>query len=201
MADYASQTVAQLKEILKSKGLSLDGKKADLVQRLQEAEEATEVPAAASASNGAESETTGVEVPAAISAPEPSAAEVVAAAPASTEGDAASAAADAADSEGAAKVEEKPKPLTADERKQLAVELLEKKVQRAIKFGDEQAAEAAKKDLARVEKFGVELGTALAREIGLVDKSLGNGFKKFNKHRKNFKPKNKNFKKKNNQKQ
>ena len=42
-----------------------------------------------------------------------------------------------------------------------------------------------KKDLARVEKFGVELGTALAREIGLVDNSLSN--KKFNHHKRNNK--------------
>ena len=36
MSDYSTQTVAQLKEILKGKGLSIEGKKADLVQRLHE---------------------------------------------------------------------------------------------------------------------------------------------------------------------
>ena len=81
--------------------------------------------------------------------------------------------------------EPKPKQLSPEERKQLAIELLTKKVQRAEKFGDEQAANDAKKDLARVEKFGVELGTALAREIGLVDNSLSN--KKFNHHKRNNK--------------
>lgn len=198
MADYASQTVAQLKELLKAKGLSLDGKKADLVQRLQAADESAEAPAAeTSASNGTEAESTepaaAAEPATEVAATEPAAAD---AAPVANEAAGAENAAEGA-AETEAKVEEKPKPLTADERKQLAVELLQKKVLRAIKFGDEQGAEAAKKDLARVEKFGVELGTALAKEIGLVDKSLGNGFKKFNKHRKNFKPKHKNKKKNN----
>lgn len=179
MADYASQTVAQLKEILKTKGLSVDGKKADLVQRLQESEATTlEVAAEEPAAPVVASTEPVAEAPAVSEAPVSAAAEVVEAeaAPASEE----------------PVVEEPPKVLTADERKQLAVELLQKKISRAQKFGDEEAAVSAKKDLARVEKFGVELGTALAREIGLVDTSLSNGFKKFNKFRKNFKPNHKN---------
>ena len=43
MADYARKTVADLKEILKSRGLSVAGKKEDLVGRLQEADEVAEV--------------------------------------------------------------------------------------------------------------------------------------------------------------
>ena len=125
MSDYSTQTVAQLKEILKGKGLSIEGKKADLVQRLHEHDTQQQ------------------------------------------------------------QEEPKPKQLSPEERKQLAIELLTKKVQRAEKFGDEQAANDAKKDLTRVEKFGVELGTALAREIGLVDNSLSN--KKFNHHKRNNK--------------
>ena len=34
--DYSSMTVAELKEILKEKGLPVSGKKADLIQRLSE---------------------------------------------------------------------------------------------------------------------------------------------------------------------
>lgn len=151
MSDYSTQTVAQLKELLKGKGLSTDGKKADLVQRLVEA---------------------GTSAPAEVEKPvetEPVVAEEVAA-PVVTEEPTLTVVEPVA--------KEEPKVLTAEERKQLAVELLQKKVQRAIKYGDEAAAEAAKKDLARVEKFGVELGTALAAEIGLVDQSLGHGYKK-----------------------
>ncbi|KAF7999085.1 hypothetical protein HF325_006617 [Metschnikowia pulcherrima] len=53
----------------------------------------------------------------------------------------------------------------------------------AEKFGDEALATAAKKDLARVEKFGVDPSTALGKEIGDLSKDvnseLGNGkFKK-----------------------
>lgn len=38
MADYAKKTVAELQEILKSRGLASSGKKADLVARLTEAD-------------------------------------------------------------------------------------------------------------------------------------------------------------------
>ena len=34
--DYSSMTVAELKEILKEKGLPVSGKKADLIERLSE---------------------------------------------------------------------------------------------------------------------------------------------------------------------
>ena len=49
MSDYSSQTVASLKEVLKSRGLAVDGKKADLVQRLTEHD----------AQNGGENSTAG----------------------------------------------------------------------------------------------------------------------------------------------
>ncbi|CAX44101.1 protein THO1 homologue, putative [Candida dubliniensis CD36] len=172
MSDYSSQTVAQLKEILKGKGLSIEGKKADLVQRLQEHEpqqqqqqqqqqqpepepEVTEQqqqqPETKLEENSQENEST-------LTVIQPK-------------------------EQQEQEEEPKPKQLSPEERKQLAIELLTKKVQRAEKFGDEQAANDARKDLARVEKFGVEVGTALAREIGLVDNSLSN--KKFNHHKRN----------------
>jgi SAP domain-containing ribonucleoprotein len=40
MVDYAKKTVAELQEILKSRSLSHTGKKAELVARLNEADEA-----------------------------------------------------------------------------------------------------------------------------------------------------------------
>ncbi|GEQ71065.1 hypothetical protein JCM33374_g4746 [Metschnikowia sp. JCM 33374] len=76
---------------------------------------------------------------------------------------------------GAEAVEEKKpekKVLSPEERKQLAVELLTKKIQRAEKFGDEASATAAKKDLARVEKFGVDPSTALGKEISALGKDV-----------------------------
>ncbi|ODV82319.1 uncharacterized protein CANTADRAFT_4330 [Suhomyces tanzawaensis NRRL Y-17324] len=182
MADYASQTVAQLKEVLKSKGLSTDGKKADLVARLTEAD-----------ANGdellaVEGETVAEPVAAEAAAPEQTseAQPAEAVAPAAV-ADSESTLTVIQPAEEAAKEEPKeepPKVLTPEERKQLAVDLLQKKVLRAEKFGDEAAAEAAKKDLTRVEKFGVELGTALAREIGLVDRGLNDSKRKFNKNNK-----------------
>lgn len=59
MTDYAKRTVAELTEILKSKGLPHTGKKADLVARLTEADKAAE--------------TTSAPEPTAESAPEPAA--------------------------------------------------------------------------------------------------------------------------------
>lgn len=158
MSEYANQTVAQLKEILKAKGLSTDGKKADLVLRLQESDASAPAPAAEPA---AEPEAAPVEPKEPVSKPEASTEEPK-----------------EEPKEEKEEVKEEPKVLSAEERKRLAVELLQKKIQRATKFGDDAAAETAKKDLARVEKFGVEVGTALAKEIGLVDTSLGNGTKK-----------------------
>lgn len=155
MAEYASQTVAQLKVLLTERGLATDGKKADLVQRLSENDAHTE-----------ETPSEPVSEPA-VSAP----------APVANEEPAKAVEAVSETVEEPEKKEEKPQPkvLSPEERKQLAVDLLTKKLKRAEKFGDEAGAEAARKDLKRVDKFGVELGTALAREIGLVDKSLSNG--------------------------
>lgn len=188
MSDYSSFTVAQLKEALKEKGLPVDGKKADLLQRLLD-----NVKQEAPAGGELDDEEEEVEAPKAAepeSVPEP----VPESAAAPTEE--AKPENGASTEEVPAEKEEKPKPkvLTPEERKQLAVELLTKKVKRAEKFGDEAAAEAARKDLARVEKFGVELGTGLAREIGILDKNFNQGLRthKFNnKHKKGFKKNNK----------
>ena len=171
MSDYSTQTVAQLKEILKGKGLSIEGKKADLVQRLQEHDSQQQQP------------------PPQQQQPEPEVAEQQPEQPETKlegntqENESTLTVIQPKEQEQQQQEEPKPKQLSPEERKQLAIELLTKKVQRAEKFGDEQAANDAKKDLARVEKFGVELGTALAREIGLVDNSLSN--KKFNHHKRN----------------
>ncbi|KAI3405251.1 hypothetical protein KGF56_001943 [Candida oxycetoniae] len=172
MSDYSSQTVAQLKDILKSRGLSVEGKKADLVSRLIDSDNANTEQAGspAKAADAPIEATVAVAVEVEETKGDNNNASTAKPVPVTTE----SALTVIQPSNDLAKeVTEPPKVLTAEERKQLAIELLNKKVSRAEKFGDEKAAEQARKDLQRVEKFGVELGTALAREIGLVDKSLG----------------------------
>lgn len=193
-SELSTKTVVELKLLLKENGLSTDGKKVELVQRLQEFQDqntpvATTTTAAAAAP---ESEQQSEESK-----------------PITEEGETGQQQQEEEEegeksnsNEGAEEStltviqpqpKEEPKQLSAEERKELAISLLEKKIKRAEKFGDEQAANDARKDLKRVEKFGVELGTALAREIGLVDKTLPNknrhnrrfnrGFKKSNKKR------------------
>ncbi|KAF6063857.1 SAP domain family protein [Candida albicans] len=131
MSDYSTQTVAQLKEILKGKGLSIEGKKADLVQRLHEhdtqqqqppqqqqpevAEQQPEQPETKLEGKTQENEST-------LTVIQPK-----------------------EQQQQQQQEEPKPKQLSPEERKQLAIELLTKKVQRAEKFGDEQAANDAKK--------------------------------------------------------
>lgn len=183
MSDYASLTVAQLKELLKSKSLPVDGKKADLLARLTEADgkkseldepqEATET----SETVGEASEQKPAEE--ADSAPETAAAPDSEPAKPAEATEATEAAEPAA--EGSEKVETEKKPkkkvLTPEERKQLAVDLLNKKIKRAEKFGDEALAQEARANLARVEKFGVDPGTALAKEIGAVDRGINSELK------------------------
>lgn len=188
MADYSSQTVAQLKEILKSKGLATNGVKSDLIQRLEEADKQAESGAsaegAASATGPDAADATATGTTEAAAAP----AEPIAAAgnaPASTEAAAEPVAEPATDAPAEAP---KPKPFTEytpEERKVAALDLLNKKLTRAKKFGDETSAEAIKKDISRIEKFGIELGTSIAKEIGhLVNpKQLTNKTG----HRKHFK--------------
>lgn len=184
MTDYSSQTVAQLKELLKQRNLAVDGKKADLVQRLIDNENNVDNEVKSAQDERKEEISSNNEAQAEPEKNE-KASELTLTVIQPQENNE-----EEKKDEGKKDVEEKKsKNLSPEERKQLAVDLLTKKVQRAEKFGEVAAAEAARKDLARVEKFGVEPGTALAREIGLVDRSLSNGFKKNFKGRKNFKSK------------
>lgn len=193
-SELSTKTVVELKLLLKENGLSTDGKKVELVQRLQEFQDQN-TPVATTTTTAA-------------AAPE-SEQQSEESKPITEEGETGQQQQEEEEegeksnsNEGAEEStltviqpqpKEEPKQLSAEERKELAISLLEKKIKRAEKFGDEQAANDARKDLKRVEKFGVELGTALAREIGLVDKTLPNknrhnrrfnrGFKKSNKKR------------------
>lgn len=174
MTETSSLTVAQLKEALKAKGLSTEGKKADLVARLSEAlaskgelddVDEEKVPEAEPETAAAEQDSKIAETQAGEKIVEESVnGEANGEANAQTE----------ASVEASKETEKKPekKVLTPEERKQMAVDLLTKKIKRAEKFGDEAAATAAKKDLARVEKFGVDPSTALAKEIGALDRDV-----------------------------
>lgn len=166
MTDYSNQTVAQLKDLLKEKNLPTEGKKADLVQRLEEGaaqDNGDNGQEEQDKANDSKTEETGEEIEQKKD---------------NKEGDEENGSTLTVIPPSEKKEEEeekesaKPKQLSPEERKQLAVDLLTKKIQRAEKFGDEESAQAARKDLARVEKFGVEVGTALAREIGIVDRGL-----------------------------
>jgi SAP domain-containing ribonucleoprotein len=169
MSEYSSKTVPQLKEILKKKNLSTEGKKADLIERLNQqllnevVKQVTQVGDEQQQQQQPENQEIQVQ-----------------------NGKSEDIVDDAAGEDPTLTViqpkqPEAPKVLTAEERKSLAIELLNKKISRAVKFGDESAAEVARKDLNRVEKFGVENGTALAREIGIVDQGLPTHKRKFNK--------------------
>lgn len=164
MSNYASLTVAQLKDLLKAKSLPVDGKKADLISRLTEAgagSNGNELDEPESETTQAEPEKTKQEEPDTADAPITEGAEEPAAGTA----------------EKAKNEKPKKKVLTPEERKQLAVDLLTKKIKRAEKFGDEVLAQEARYNLARVEKFGVDPGTALAKEIGAVDRSINSELK------------------------
>lgn len=166
MSDYASLTVAQLKELLKAKSLPLDGKKADLVARLTEAD-------AGSTTNELDEldDKDEPEQKTDAAAPEPETEAAVAAPPAAEPTESAETAA-TTDAEPEKPAKPERKVLTPEERKQMAVDLLTKKIKRAEKFGDEALAKDARSNLARVEKFGVDAGTALAKEIGALSRGI-----------------------------
>lgn len=193
MSQYSSMTVVQLKDVLKERGLSVEGKKADLVARLTENDsgahlggELDDDDAAAPVHTEEVAEGNGAAKDGAVADSKPQPTDANAAQdPVAAQDSAAT-----QDSEGAvgSTLEAaKPKILSAEERKQLAVEHLTKKLKRAEKFGDEALAAAAKKDLARVDKFGVDIGTALAKEIGLLDRSVNSELSLRRPHRKSAK--------------
>lgn len=169
MADYSKLTVAQLRDMLRDKNLSTQGLKNELIERIEkddsgvvQAAEATEASAAGltdtlntenhfaaveeEKTETAEADTADVDV---------SASEAIA-------------------TETLVAVEE-PKPvelvkiLSQEEIKTMGLELLNKKLHRAKKFGqDQDEIDSLERLITRVEKFGVDLHTTLAKELGLV---------------------------------
>lgn len=158
--NYSAQTVPQLKELLKTRDLSTAGLKGELVARLEEADKT--VTAGTTAEQPApqqeelleetkdeQVETTAVEPAVVIETTETT---------------------ETTEAKEETVEEPKVKILSPEERKAGALELLNKKLARAKKFGTEDDAESVKRDIARVEKFGVEPGTSLAKELGLISK-------------------------------
>jgi SAP domain-containing ribonucleoprotein len=153
---YSTQTVPQLKELLKARGLATNGLKSELIARLEASDKssATETKdkelleeTEPSVETKAEEEPTAAETKDEFESEETK-------------------------EEPNEKVKEEPKVkiLSPEERKAAALDLLNKKLARAKKFGSEEDAESVKKDIARIEKFGVEPGTALAKQLGLISK-------------------------------
>ncbi|OEJ84073.1 Protein THO1 [Hanseniaspora osmophila] len=56
---------------------------------------------------------------------------------------------------------------TKEELKAKAVELLNVKIKRALKFGETEEADKLNRDLKRIEKFGFDPTTSIAKDLGL----------------------------------
>lgn len=167
--DYSTLKVAQLKEQAKARGLSVGGSKQELINRLKEADSKGEL-------DDEEEKKPEEAAKPELAQPEPQTEAVKEQPEAEQKPEAQTEQKEANGQPEGEKQPEKPvkKELSPDELKQLAVEHLTTKIKRAEKFGDETLAEAARRDLRRVEKFGVDKGTALARELtGQPDRPLG----------------------------
>lgn len=164
MTKYSGLLKAKLQELLTARGLPVDGTKEVLIERLEESDKIA-------AELDQDDDDDGEEAPAAAAEP--------AAAPAVEE----------KKPEGTAPVEAAETPATADETpkkeekeeeeekkaevtpetlKAAAIEHLTRKIARAQKFGEDQQATTLQADLARIEKFGLALDSAIARELGLA---------------------------------
>ncbi|CCK72772.1 Tho1p KNAG_0L01520 [Huiozyma naganishii CBS 8797] len=165
MGDYVRQTVVQLKQLLSERGLPTDGLKHALIARLEENDENAKKQAPAA------TEPEKVEaVPAAVE-PE-QVAPVVQEPPAVAQETAVEVAVPSGPtttvSEAAKK--ETPQQMPPPEQiKKMALDLLNKKLYRAEKFGaDETQAAELKRLINRVEKFGLDKQNPLMVELGLV---------------------------------
>lgn len=174
MTAYKTLTVAQLKDLLKKRDLPIQGLKNELVERLEENDTAGKDGEGEQAEKDVkevQEEATIRETSVVNAAQEPSR-EVQAEEKQEQEQE---------QEKGQAqeetqhvkpeqqKEEEENKQLSPEEMKKMALELLNKKLHRAKKFGQDQSQiDSITKLIVRVEKFGLDLQTALARELGVV---------------------------------
>ncbi|KAG7877993.1 hypothetical protein KL905_004467 [Ogataea polymorpha] len=167
MAAYASQTVPQLKELLKQRGLPTNGVKADLIARLEESDkieaqlDAGEESGARKDEPAPEKEPQPVDSKPEEKKQEPAAQKTAAGAEKPPQG---AAAPDSKETPETAR--EEKKNLNPEELKQAAIELLNKKIARARKFGNEEDIAQLEASLKRIHKFGISLDSALARDLG-----------------------------------
>lgn len=173
MTKYSGLLKAKLQELLTARGLPVDGTKEVLIERLEESDKiAAELD---------QDDDDGEDTSAAGAGPTAAASAEVVAEPAAEEKKAEDAApVEAAETPAAAgeavqeekkpeeKEEEKKPEVTPETLKAAAVEHLTKKIARAQKFGEDQQATTLQADLARIEKFGLALDSAIARELGLA---------------------------------
>ncbi|GME77411.1 unnamed protein product [Ambrosiozyma monospora] len=186
MSNYSSQTVATLKEALKSRGLATNGVKADLIARLEEADKIEAVldeeeeqeepkePAAKTEEQVTETKEPEEEKPQqeepAVQNEQPQQQQQQPEQETATEKPATETANQPA-------TEEK-KTISPEELREAAITLLTTKIARSKKFNDEEEVRRLEGNLKRVEKFGVALDSALAKELGY---KAPNSDKKFNK--------------------
>ncbi|CAI1953677.1 hypothetical protein SEUBUCD646_0E01510 [Saccharomyces eubayanus] len=178
MADYSSLTVVQLKDLLTKRNLSVGGLKNELVQRLiKDDEESKGDNGEPNQEKEQQLESVAKEEPAPKDAIETEA-------PAETKDVATKDETKEAQitSDDVSPTAQKPKEpaaapvLSPEEIKANALDLLNKKMHRANKFGQDQAdIDSIKRQINRVEKFGVDLNSKLAEELGLVTRKKNPG--------------------------
>lgn len=177
MADYSSLTVVQLKDLLTKRNLSVGGLKNELVQRLikddEESKGESEEPPQEQ-KQGQESEPATMEEPASQDIAEkevPSEPKEIAV-PKEEDKDVQKPSDGNSTTVPETKQAAAPPPaLSQEEIKAKALDFLNKKLHRANKFGQDQAdIESLQRQINRVEKFGVDLNSKLAEEIGLVSR-------------------------------
>lgn len=176
MTKYSGLLKAKLQELLTARGLPVDGTKEVLIERLEESDKiAAELD---------EEEDTAPVVEAKVEEkPEeavPVAAETKIEAPVveskveeepKEEAKEETVSADAAPSEEKKEEEKKEDTeINPETLKIAAIEYLNKNIARAQKFGEEQQVAQFQADLARIEKFGIALDSALARTLGYAPK-------------------------------
>ena len=170
-SSYSSSTVVQLKELLKSRGLPMNGVKADLIARLEESDKID-----AELDEQEEKEHTDDEKKPESAESAPSTAPVVAVPPQN----AATTPIEQAEPKPKESIatprkpasqETKAKPVekkivSLDQLKDEAVNMLKKKIARAERFGSEADVKPLKTMLNRIQKFGVSPDSAIAHELG-----------------------------------
>ncbi|CAI4060264.1 Tho1p SKDI_05G1410 [Saccharomyces kudriavzevii IFO 1802] len=178
MTGYSSLTVVQLKDLLTKRNLSVGGLKNELVQRLIKDDEESR------GDNGEQTQEQKQELePESVTKEEPVFKDVaekevsnepkeeVALEDESKDVHTTSDEASSAIQETKQVAAPAAPVLSPEEIKAKALDLLNKKMHRANKFGEDQAnIDSIQRQINRVEKFGVDLNSKLAEELGLVSR-------------------------------